>query len=254
MNLVTDYKITHKGLFQEADFRLEILPGKRKYTAATRKLINAAWQDARLNPEVNIFNGKVFSLISIVTSSNTETGNDTFLLKMQATDYKSFYGTNVCNPGILPKSELSNVLSACAVVETVEGTVFVGKRNTRLAETGGVWHVPGGTFDVVINPIALMKRELAEELNISDTDIQYAVCLGFGENLLMKKPEFLCYYHLNLTECQLTDKIKDAPDQAEHTEFVFIPMEELSSFIDTHPFAPIGKACVNRYLEYIKDL
>lgn len=253
MNHVTDYQIIYKGVFTEADFSFDVIPGKRKYQDATRKLINEAWQDARLNPNLDIYNGKVISLITIAMTNNHATGRDHIYLKVQATDYKSFYGTNVCNPRIISKPELSNVLATCAVVETVEGSVFVGKRNEKLAETSGVWHVPGGTFNVVINPIALMKNELSEELNVADNDIQYAVCLGFGENLVMKKPEFLCYFHLNLTEQQLSDKLINAKDLDEHTEYVFVPMEELEDFIEIHPFAPIGKACVRRYLEYINS-
>jgi ADP-ribose pyrophosphatase YjhB (NUDIX family) len=254
MNPTIDYQIIYKGMFDETDFSFEILPGKRKYEANTRKLINKAWLDARLNPDINIYNGPVISLISIEYTPRSETGRDRFTLKVQTTDYKSFYGTNVCNTRILPKQDLSNAMAACAAVETREGTIFVGKRNKRLAETSGVWHVPGGTFNEVINPIALMKKELSEELNVTQSDIQYAICLGFGENLIMKKPEFLCYFHLNLTEKQLSDKMLEAKDKDEHSEQAFVPMEELEHFVNIHPFAPIGKACVSRYLEYVNEL
>jgi 8-oxo-dGTP pyrophosphatase MutT (NUDIX family) len=254
MNNATDYKIIFKGLFTEADFHFEVLPGKREFKPETRKLINEAWQDARLNPDLNIYNGPVISLISIAQTHCKENDREQIYLKVQETDYKSFFGTNVCNPRSIPKPELSNALAACAVVETKEGSVFVGLRNPKLAETSGLWHVPGGTFDEVINPIALMRRELKEELNIEDNDIQFAVCLGFAENLLMKKPEFLCYFHLKLDESQLSYIMPDAKDKEEHTEHVFVPMEELQDFVDVHPFAPIGKACIMRYLEFIEAL
>lgn len=249
MNHATEYRIIYTGLYQESDFRFEIIPGKRRYKAATRKLINEAWIEAKLNPNLDIFNGRIVSLISIVPTK--EEGRDIFHLKVQMTDYKSFYGTNISHSNYLPKCELANALAVCAVVETKEGTVFTGKRNLRLAETSGVWHVPGGTFNEVTDPITLMKRELLEELNITDSDIQSALCLGFGENLIMKKPEFMCYFHLNISEHQLTEKIQNAVDAAEHTEYVFVPVEELVNFIEVHPFAPIGKACIRLYLEHV---
>ena len=249
-----EFQIIYKGLFTETDFHFEVLPGKKKYSDSTRKLIKEAWQDAKLNPDIDIFNGPVISLISIAQTHSNETHSEQIYMKVQATDYKSFYGTNATNARLIPKPELSNALAACAVVETVEGSVFIGERNLKLAETSGVWHVPGGTFDKVINPIDLMRRELAEELNVSAQDVQYAVCLGFAENLIMKKPEFLCYFHLKLTEKQLEDKLKDAKDKDEHTDYALVPMEELKDFMDIHPFAPIGKACINRYLEYVQSL
>lgn len=253
MNHATDYQIMYTGVFTEADFHFDILPGKRSYKAATRKLINEAWQEAKLNPNLDIFNGKVLSLISAVMTSNHETGRNQFFLKVQETDYKSFYGTNVCNTRAIPKPDLANALAACAIVETVEGTVFAGLRSESLAETSGVWHVPGGTFMEPINPIDLMKKEMAEELNIDESDIQSALCLGMAENLIMKKPEFLCYFHMNLSEWELSDKLLDAPDKDEHSEFVFVPMEELQDFIEVHCFAPIGKAAVKLYIDYVSS-
>jgi ADP-ribose pyrophosphatase YjhB (NUDIX family) len=116
-----------------------------------------------------------------------------------------------------------------------------------------VWHVPGGTLDGVQNPIDFMKRELSEELNVQAEDISTAVCLGLAENLLLLKPEFLCYFHLKLSEAELTAKVQTAQDRDEHTDFVFVPMEELAYFISMHPFAPIGKACIKLYLEHLAE-
>jgi 8-oxo-dGTP pyrophosphatase MutT (NUDIX family) len=251
MNPATDYKIIHRGVFHEEDFFVELIPDKKHYKASTRKLINQAWQDAKLNPNLDIFNGDIISLNSIMIAPNHSTGSNCIYLKVQTTDYKSFYGTNICNANILPKTELANALAACAVVENMEGTVFLGLRNERLAETSGVWHVPGGTFDTATNPISLMKRELEEELNIEPKDISQSICLGFGENLILKKPEFLCYFHVKLTEKQMIEKLNQAKDKDEHTEFVFVPIEDLHDFVDIHPVAPIGKAAIELYLDYI---
>ncbi len=251
MNPTTDYKIIYTGCFTEQDFHLEAVPGKRTYKSTTRKLINLSWQEARLDPALNIFNGPVVSLLSILLTRNHLTDRENFFLKVQMTDYKSFYGTNVRNSLTLPKTELANALAVCAVVETKDGTIFTGKRNQNLAETSGYWHVPGGTFDRIANPLQIMKTELFEELNIAESDISQALCLGFAENLIMKKPEFLCYFHLNQTEAQLIEKMVLAPDKDEHTEIAFVPLEELADFVEIHPFAPIGKAAVKLYLDYI---
>jgi 8-oxo-dGTP pyrophosphatase MutT (NUDIX family) len=253
MKANTEYRIIQSGCFTEQDFEFILLPGKRTYTPKVRKLIKTAWDDARLNPELILFNGKTISLMDSFNTEDPER-HGKMLLTVQETDYRSFYGTNLNNPFIIPKVQLANPLAACAVVETIEGTVFVGERSKRLAEVSGLWHVPGGTLDEVINPIDFMKQELHEELNISSDDIQSAVCLGLAENMLMLKPEFLCYFHLKLSERELTAGILTAKDREEHTDFVFVPMEELNYFVSMHPFAPIGKAAIQRYLEYIKCL
>jgi 8-oxo-dGTP pyrophosphatase MutT (NUDIX family) len=251
MSPVTDYRIIFTGCFTDEDIHFEVAPGKRQYKATTRHLINAAWQDARLDPDLQIFNGPVMSLLSIMQSSGNNKGREELFLKVQVTDYKAFYGTNVCNVNRLPATELANPLAVCAVVETIDGTVFTGLRNTKLAETSGLWHMPGGTFNRIAGPLAIMQDELAEELNIAEADINTALCLGFGENLLQHKPEFLCYFHLHLSEQQLAARMLKAKDRDEHTEIAFVPMEELADFILIHPFAPMGKAAVKLYLDYI---
>jgi 8-oxo-dGTP pyrophosphatase MutT (NUDIX family) len=251
MNYVTDYKIIYAGKFTEEDFHIDVKPGLRKYKAYTRQLINEAWEEAKLNPSLDIFNGKVYSLLSIFMTVHPDTGKDHIFLKVQQSDYKSFYGTNVCNSYRLPKTELANALAVCAVVETTDGMVFTGLRSIRLAETSGVWHLPGGTFNEIMNPIAVMTRELSEELNIDGSDILSALCLGFGENLVMQKPEFFCYFHLRLSQKQLSQKMLRAQDKDEHTETAFVPLEELLYFSEIHPFAPMGRAAINLYLDYI---
>ena len=245
MSTNSEYRIIYNGCFKRQDFEFRLLSGKRSYSPKIKKMIKHAWDEARLDPDLILFNGKVISLI------NAEMIGQRMFLTVQETDYKSFYGTNLSNPFTVPYAQLANPLAACAVVETIEGTIFVGKRNKYLAEVNGFWHVPGGTLDEVINPIDFMKRELSEELNIESGDIQSDVCLGLAENLLMLKPEFICHFHLKLTENEVAAKIIHAKDRDEHTEFVFVPMEELAYFVTVHPFAPIGKAAVQLYLEYI---
>jgi len=253
MSPITEHRIIYTGVFTEEDFHYEVKPGKRIYKAETRHLINQSWQEARLNPGLNLFNGPVVSLLTAAMTANPETGRNKLYLKVQATDYKSFYGTNVCNPNAIPKAELANPLAVCAVVETTDGMVYVGRRSEKLAETSGLWHVPGGTLSKAINPIDAMRKELAEELNLADEDIQTAVCLGFAENLLMKKPEFLCYFHLKMSTRLLEAKMQEAKDLDEHDEYAFVPLEELQDFVDIHPFAPIGKAAIKLYLDFIKQ-
>lgn len=252
MRINPEYRIIRSGCYGEQDFCYLLLPGKRSYPAKVRKLIKTAWDEARLDPDLILFNGTVISLIDY-DIPNTKSPDDVEIMQLtvQETDYRSFYGTNLCHPFSIPKSQLANPLAACAVVETIEGTVFVGERNKRLAEVSGVWHVPGGTLDVVQNPLDFMKRELSEELNVQAEDIHSAVCLGLAENLLLLKPEFLCYFHLKLSETELAAKILTAKDKDEHTDFVFVPMEELAYFVSMHPFAPIGKACIKLYLEHM---
>jgi ADP-ribose pyrophosphatase YjhB (NUDIX family) len=253
MNHVTEYQVIYTGAFTEEDFHFDVVPGKRVYPVKIRHLISVAWREARLNPDLTLFNGPAVSLLSAVMTRHPDNHRYRLYLKVQATDYKHFYAISTLSPNLIYKSDRANALAACAVVETTDGTIFVGRRNQNLAEEGGMWHIPGGTLEHAINPLDFMRQELDEELNIQAKDIQSAVCLGFAEHDLKNKSEFLCYFHLNLSERQVTRKLADAEDRDEHDEFVFVPLEELEDFTDIYPFAPIGKAAVRLYLDFVTN-
>ncbi len=266
-----DYKIHHRGVYRAEQICFELLPGKKAYPAQIKELIAAAWQHARTQADLHIFNGRVAALHGYSICG------DTMQITVQETDYKSFYGTNVKNSHqILESSHLANALAACAVVETTDATILVGKRNSHMAEGQELWHIPGGTLEFpkdykrqkdliselglpftkasVLNPVLTMVRELYEEFNLTPDCIPHRLCLGLGENLEMKKPEFLCYFKLNISSQQVKARMASAADADEHSEISFVPIEEIFEFSALHPFAPIGKAAIQVFWEFITNL
>jgi 8-oxo-dGTP pyrophosphatase MutT (NUDIX family) len=266
-----EYAIHHQGAYTADQIVIEILTGKKQYPSQIRELISAAWQNARLQPDLHIFNGKVASLCGY------ETGENTLRVSVQETDYKSFYGTNVKNVHQIHHPEhLANAVAACAVVETTDATILVGKRGSQMAEGSELWHIPGGTLEFpkslktqkelirslglplhkssALNPVLTMVRELKEEFNLSPEDIPHRLCLGLGENLQMKKPEFLCYFRLNLSSIEVKSRMATAIDADEHSQISFVPVEEILDFTTMYPFAPIGKAAIQVYWDFISKL
>ncbi|MDD2331903.1 MAG: NUDIX hydrolase [Candidatus Cloacimonetes bacterium] len=265
------FRIIHRGLFATGDFEIELLPGKKSYPADVKKLINCAWQEARLNPDTRLYNGRVLSYIGSEIKPSPD-GRAILRLSLQETDYKSFFGTNVQNANLIADpASLANALAVCALVETFDATVVIGKRSNTLAEGKGLWHVPGGTLELktqwkdqlplmkqlglgsrkisTLNPILTMLRELKEELNLEYGDFIFCHCLGLGENLGMKKPEILCHFKTKLSSQELSARTTEAIDCSEHSEILFVPVEDLRDFICMNPFAPIGEAAISLYLE-----
>ncbi len=269
--LPENYLIHHRGVYTSNQISFQILPGKKQYPQQIKELIHAAWKNATSNPGIHIYNGKVAGLHSFAATQ------DSLHLVVQETDYKSFYGTNVKNAHqIWQHQDRANALAACAVVETTDATIIVGKRNSTMAEGSGLWHIPGGTLEFsksagalrslmqelglplcpesALNPILTMMRELKEEFNIEMGEIPFRLCLGLGENLLMKKPEFLCYFRLSLSSTEVRERVKEARDANEHSKISFVPQEEILDYCAAYPFAPIGKAAITRYWEYVQEL
>jgi len=276
-----EFRIIHRGSFSANDIEMMLLPGKRQYASSIRKFINEAWQEARLNPELNLFNGSVLSYLGSevvkLGGDNVERDCERLAVTVQRTDYKSFYGTNICHSSdalrIAP-AEMANAIAVCDVLETSDAMIPIGRRSNRMAEGAGFWHVPGGTLDCesawkyfiplmhklklpakkssALNPVLIMLKELTEELGIDPEDVTHCECIGLGENIGIHKPEFLCYFRSSLSAQEIEERRRSAIDSDEHNEMVYVPVEELQDFVAVHPFAPIGKAAISLYLERMK--
>lgn len=241
-----DYLIHLKHKFEEQEIILHDLGKKKIYSPTVQNLINEEWKKVKENKDIFIFNGAVSCLDSFEVVENK------LHIYYCESDYKSYYATNIKNSKLLQeKSELANTLAVCTVVETSDKMIIVGKRGKHLAEGTSLWHVPGGTLEYyperINHPFEVMKRELVEELNLSD--ISSMICLGFGENITFQKPEFLLYTRTALTSKEIASNLTGASDYNEHSEIRFIPCNEIENFIIEHNFTEIGTAVIQLYLE-----
>lgn len=241
-----DFIIQIKQCFAEEEILLHDLQEKKLYSPKIQALIESEWNEVIQNKEIFIFNGAISCL------DRFEVVENKLHIYYYESDYKSYYGTNLKNSkNLKDKSELANTLAVCTVVETADEMIIVGKRGKHLAEGTSLWHVPGGTLEYyperVNHPFEVMRRELLEELNLKD--ISKMICLGFGENLSFRKPEFLLYTRTNLTSAAIKADLKNASDFNEHSEIRFIPRKDISEFMISHNFTEIGTAAVQLYLE-----
>ncbi len=264
---VKDFRIIHRGCYTPGEVSILASPDVKRFSASTQRLIKAAWESAKLDPDLNLFNSRVLSYAGY---SKRREG---LAVKVQITDYKSFYGTNVCNHATLPKDQLANALAVCGVVISKDGAILMGKRSTQVAEDRQHWHVIGGTMELSRNlfgyrvdrqrferqclleldPTLHIMRELNEELGIDPFDVCDIVCMGLGENLLIGKPELLMLVNVTLTARQLRECAPHAIWQGEHSSLITLPLEDIAMFVHDYPVAPIGKAalfaCLGLHLE-----
>lgn len=244
-----DYTIYFKKFISADELIMHDLAFKKKYSDKVEELIETAWNTVKQNEAIYIFNGPVACL------DHYELKENKLHIHYYESDYKSYYGTNICHAHILDDSkDLANTLAVCTIVETSDQQIIVGKRGKHLAEGTCMWHIPGGTLEYGIksgvHPFSVMRKELQEELCLSQID--YMVCLGMGENLKYKKPEFLLYSSTPLTSQEIAVNLKYAQDQ-EHSEILFIPTNQIENFIKENSFTEIGTACITLYLE-MRDL
>lgn len=233
---------------------------KKVYDPKTQKMIKSAWEAAKLDPHLKLTNNLVPSYESSILEGDC--------LKVQAcvTDFKAFYGTNICNIGHLPQRELADAIAVCGVLVAHDGAILLGKRSKQVAESQEAWHVVGGTLEInrhqynqhkddspqsfedyfkeKLNPAMHLLKEIKEELGLTLDHISDIISLGLGKNLINNKPEVLMFVQSKLSSQELRDCANHAILQGEHSSLITLPFEELGAFVADNPVSPIGKAAL----------
>jgi len=267
LGLDQEFSYINRGEWLPLEVVIDASPNKKEYAPTTQKMIDAAWKQAQQNPDLKLTNNLVFSYLGYSTIGGC------LLIQTQITDFKSFYGTNVCNHAALPATELANALAVCTVVISKDNAILLGRRSSSVAESQQMWHVIGGTMDlnrhtyhdnaqrpnfgsriaIDTSPHSHIMKELKEELGIAPRQVDHSLCLGLGINLLIGKPELLYITRVKLTAKQLRNCATHAILQGEHSELLTIAVEDIPQFIADNPVAPIGKAALYAALAYLRD-
>lgn len=243
-----DFEIIHSGFFPEKNIKIEVKSGTRKYPLEIVEKINASWISAKEKDAFLLFNGIAYSLLS------SEVSNDNLNCQIQKTDYKAFFGTNICNRKFIDdENQLANSLAVCSVIETSDNLFPIGMRSENVAEARHQWHTIGGNIEELppkeSPPYSYIKKELFEEGNIREDYIEELICTGLGRNLHTNKPEFLFYCKLNIDSETLKKIIYQAEDFSEHTHYVYLQKNELPEFLEKNDIVPIGRAVFHQYIE-----
>jgi len=174
-------------------------------------MVDDVWEK-RLLKNKRLFNGSKFRLHMIKTSKHED---KKYLFCVGVTDYKEYLGTNWApsvekleEEGLKihnnPQAYLSDALGVGAFVITKDEFVVLQRRNTHLAEAGGLWDVPGGHAepselvgkvplesidlpsmkkeDVAHEIFSSITREVIDEVNIPALSLEAPLYLGTARN------------------------------------------------------------------------
>jgi len=243
---MSDFEILSQGNYEEYLPHLIVIPNKKEYSKPIREIIEKKWlSDKKKNSF--LFDGIAYSLLSFSQKDNILT------FEIQKTGYKCFNGTNLNPEFSYPSYEMANILAVCSLVKTRDQKFLFGKRSNFVAEGKGLWHIPGGNVDKIYEKNTLEKimiKELQEECNIDKSLISEIKNIGFGRSKTTNKPEIIFLTKIKLSFKDLSNKLKKAKHEFEHTEFKMIDENDLGHFINSRKFVPVGKAAVKLYLEY----
>eukprot|EP00929_Paragymnodinium_shiwhaense_P068092 TRINITY_DN34221_c0_g1_i2.p1 TRINITY_DN34221_c0_g1~~TRINITY_DN34221_c0_g1_i2.p1 ORF type:complete len:320 (-),score=57.26 TRINITY_DN34221_c0_g1_i2:46-954(-) len=216
-----------KGPFSSKGLRISVVEGVRKFPEDIQRGVEETWQ-ALLEKKPTLFDGPVWGLLSHEVSGPEDGGEDRELhMSMQRSSYKFMYYTHYTPTGkALPTSARCNSIGLMALTETSDGLLVFGQRSHKLGVCPGCWHcVPAGVLDTP-DPVAVLEKELHEELAVrwdSVAGVDLLAMLSTGEEQ-GQKVELTFRLKLQVTAAEVYKRYLHAEDKAEHEALRFVSL------------------------------
>jgi hypothetical protein len=169
--------------------------------AGTTARVEAAWATACARPGVHLFDGPLCRLERIQATP------EHLHVELSAITYRWFYGTNGSHPELAPRAD---ALGSSAALVSSDGWLVFGVRSQAVGLYPGRAHPFGGTLDPTPTPDLLgeMARELDEEIGLKAADIAELLCIGIGEDPLLRQPELLYLARTHCTRKMLVPRLQ----------------------------------------------
>ena len=182
----------------------------RRRVAEVDAAIETAWAAAGSRPGVHLFDGPMCRL-----ESWHATATDLRLV-LSPTSYKPFVGTNMANPQLADawgRNVMANPVGVSTTLLTVDGQLMLGRRNASVAYYPGRTHTFAGSLEPAdADVFAAVRRELSEELLLSDADLFDIRCTGIAEDVALRQPELM----FSATTAATRSQVESQLDADEH--------------------------------------
>ncbi len=224
--------------------RVKCVRGESNFAppASVRAQIEQVWTVMSQKPGVHLFDGRMCRLESFSIEGAE------LQMVLSETSYKSFAGTNMRSPQFgtqYGEGAMANPLGISVALISADEVLVLGRRNERVAYYPGRIHPFAGALEPEdgLDVFSAVRRELAEELNLSEPELGEMKCLGMAEDRRLVQPELICYAQVEKT----LDELRGEMDEVEHDAIVPIAVSpdvferELSS---AKLYTPIALATI----------
>lgn len=178
----------------------------RRIVPEVETLIEHAWQAALSRPGVRLFDGPMCRLERWGAPAQV------LELDLSVTSYKPFMGTNLAHPEFVEqfgRDVMANPVGVSPALHTADDFLLLGRRNATLAYYPNRTHPFAGALEPRDKGdlFAAVRRELAEELSLGDSDIAEIRCTGIAEDRALRQPELLFRVGTKLTRKQIESQV-----------------------------------------------
>jgi 8-oxo-dGTP pyrophosphatase MutT (NUDIX family) len=237
----------HVGDWDSSHVSTGWAPSSLDLPEEAKALVEREWAAAAGRKDKKLFDGPMCRLESwSVRGGRME-------LTFSRTSYKVFWGTNLCHPDLgdrYGRRALANPVGVSPALETADGFLMLGLRNASVAYYPSRLHPfagclePGDVLRGGESPppdlFAAVRRELAEELSLSDADVPLVRCTGIVEDVSLRQPELIFRVRTRLTRSEVEARV----DRAEHHDSFAFPAtrERMLAVVHDPLLTPVGVA------------
>ena len=202
-------RIIERGDWREGTVTTEQVATTRRIEPEIEHLIDTAWSAASARPGVHLFDGPMCRLETFNASANS------LHLQWSLCSYRTFLGTNMSHPELFDRfgpDVLANPIGLSVLIVTFDRQLILGRRNDSVAYYPGRVHPIAGSLEPTdASPFAGIRRELCEELNLSE-EVTTLRCIGLVEDASLRQMEMIFVAEVATT----ADEIEHSLDAAEH--------------------------------------
>jgi 8-oxo-dGTP pyrophosphatase MutT (NUDIX family) len=200
------------------------VPSGLRLTPDHQAAIEREWSATTGQRGVDLFDGPLCRLEGLTVD---ESG---LHLRVSPTSYRVFIGTNGRHPQWADahgRQVMADPIGTSVVLRSSDGVLVFGRRSQRVALYPGFVHPFGGTMEPPADgappdPLAEMRRELAEEIGILDGDLDDLRIIGVIEDRRLRQPELIYAARTVLPAAAISARL----DLHEHSACWLLPDEQ----------------------------
>lgn len=191
------------------------MPSRLRLDGELLTTIDRVWAEALTQRGVDLFDGPLCRLEALTVDE------DGLRLDLSPTSYRMFMGTNGRHPQWADthgRQVMADAVGTSVALRSSDGFLVFGRRSQRVALYPGFAHPFGGTMEppqtgATIDLLGEMRRELAEEIGITQDDLSDLRAIALLEDRHLRQPELIYAARTELTAEAISRRL----DLHEHT-------------------------------------